>query len=568
MTMKRKKTIGAIISAVVVIIIVVSVVYQRWKPETQQTVTKETTVEYGNLTVGVTESGSASLGTVDQTFDIDINTSSGTSESTATSTSTTTEDSRGMDMTQEKKTDSAATESSTSVCNSSSTVALEVEKVYVAEGQVVEKGDSLVKLTSESVKEVRTALKTNLASANLTLKSAKITRKETSVNAKYEYKENITKGETAKATYNATISSLQNAVEEAQDAVNEAKERMEAIPKEIATLNKKKKQVQASATQTTSKAGNVVPSDNGSEEKGTSVAVGENNTNTTGTTTNSDTSTASGINSQIESLQNELSNVKKNYSNLVSKVSQAKSELVSGKITAKKTYDEAMLNYKNAKEIYDIAMDGIDDEVDDAKEQVKEVKKTLTDYEKMVKNGVITSDYAGTILSLGYAEGDTLNTSTAIASFADADAVTVSVSVSQEDVSTIAIGDVVNIVFSAYEEETYSGVVSAIDTAETSENSSTIDYDVTVKVTGDVSKIYQGMTSNVTFITKELKNVVYVSNKAIQTEGTKSYVKEKEGNTIVKKEVVTGFSNGSSVEIQSGLEEGDVVLIESQVSSS
>lgn len=568
MTMKRKKTIGAIISAVVVIIIVVSVVYQRWKPETQQTVIKETTVEYGNLTVGVTESGSASLGTVDQTFDIDINTSSGTSESTATSTSTTTEDSRGMDMTQEKKTDSAATESSTSVSNSFSTVALEVEKVYVAEGQVVEKGDSLVKLTSESVKEVRTALKTNLASANLTLKSAKITRKETSVNAKYEYKENITKGETAKATYNATISSLQNAVEEAQDAVNEAKERMEAIPKEIATLNKKKKQVQASATQTTSKVGNVVPSDNGSEEKGTSVAVGENNTNTTGTTTTSDTSTASGINSQIESLQNELSNVKKNYSNLISKVSQAKSELVSGKITAKKTYDEAMLNYKNAKEIYDIAMDGIDDEVDDAKEQVKEAKKTLTAYEKMVKNGVITSDYAGTILSLGYAEGDTLNTSTAIASFADADAVTVSVSVSQEDVSTIAIGDVVNIVFSAYEEETYSGVVSAIDTAETSDNSSTIDYDVTVKVTGDVSKIYQGMTSNVTFITKELKNVVYVSNKAIQTEGTKSYVKEKEGNTIVKKEVVTGFSNGSSVEIQSGLEEGDVVLIESQVSSS
>lgn len=567
MTMKRKKMIGAIISAVVVIIIVVSVVYQRWKPETQQTVTKETTVEYGNLTVGVTESGSASLGTVDQTFDIDINTSSGTSENTATSTSTTTEDSRGMDMAEGNKMDSAATESTTSDNNTSS-VALEVEKVYVAEGQVVEKGDSLVKLTSESIKEVRAALKTNLASANLTLKSAKITRKETSVNAKYEYKENITKGETAKATYNATISSLQSAVEEAQDAVNEAKERMEAIPKEIATLNKKKKQVQASATQTTSKAGNVVPSDNGSEEKGTSVAVGENNTNTTGTTTNSDTSTVSGINSQIESLQNELSNVKKNYSNLVSKVSQAKSELVSGKITAKKTYDEAVLNYKNAKEIYDIAMDGIDDEVDDAKEQVKEAKKTLTSYEKMVKNGVITSNYAGTILSLGYAAGDTLNTSTAIASFADADAVTVTVSVSQEDVSTIAIGDVVNIVFSAYEEETYSGVVSAIDTAETSDNSSTIDYDVTVKVTGDVSKIYQGMTSYVTFITKELKNVVYVSNKAIQTEGTKSYVKKKEGNTIVKKEVVTRFSNGSSVEIQSGLEEGDVVLIESQVSSS
>ena len=66
--------------------------------------------------------------------------------------------------------------------------------------------------------------------------------------------------------------------------------------------------------------------------------------------------------------------------------------------------------------------------------------------------------------------------------------------------------------------------------------------------------------------TKKLQNVTYVSNKAIQTEGTKSYVKKVEGDVISKVEITTGFSNGSSVEITEGLEKGDTVLIESQVS--
>ena len=74
------------------------------------------------------------------------------------------------------------------------------------------------------------------------------------------------------------------------------------------------------------------------------------------------------------------------------------------------------------------------------------------------------------------------------------------------------------------------------------------------------------MTGDITFITKETEEVMYVSNRAIIREGTKSYVKVKEADGSVKKtQVVTGFSDGVNVEIVEGLEVGDVVLIESKV---
>lgn len=179
-------------------------------------------------------------------------------------------------------------------------------------------------------------------------------------------------------------------------------------------------------------------------------------------------------------------------------------------------------------------------------------------------DGIITTEYAGTILSVGYEKGETLNNDTAITTYADAKAVEVTVSVLQEDISNVEIGETVNIAFTAYEDELYHGIVTGITTSE-SKSSSTVSYDVTINVTGDVSKIYEGMTANVTFVTKELKDVIYVSNKAIQTEGTKSYVKRVRDGKTEKVEVKTGFSNGTCVEIKEGLSKGETVLMESQV---
>ena len=74
------------------------------------------------------------------------------------------------------------------------------------------------------------------------------------------------------------------------------------------------------------------------------------------------------------------------------------------------------------------------------------------------------------------------------------------------------------------------------------------------------------MTGNVVFAGKTVEDTLYISNRAVSQEGTRSYVKilEDDGN-IREEDIKTGFSNGSIVEVQSGLEEGQKVIIESKV---
>lgn len=73
------------------------------------------------------------------------------------------------------------------------------------------------------------------------------------------------------------------------------------------------------------------------------------------------------------------------------------------------------------------------------------------------------------------------------------------------------------------------------------------------------------MTGDLTFITRETEKVLYVSNRAIFRDGSRSYVKIRENGTVTEKDVSTGFSDGENVEIKEGLSEGDIVLIESKV---
>ena len=70
MQKKTKKILCA--TGLVLVITVTSIgVYAAKHTTSAEVVTKETTVSTGNLTVGVTESGTVTLGTTEQSFSLD-----------------------------------------------------------------------------------------------------------------------------------------------------------------------------------------------------------------------------------------------------------------------------------------------------------------------------------------------------------------------------------------------------------------------------------------------------------------------------------------------------------------
>ena len=473
---KKKVTVVLSLGAAALLLIGGISVYAHQTSDSgeSETVYKETTAEYGTLTVGITESGSVTIGSISQDMAEDISTSSNSGSSQTSGTQTT----------------------GTSTNNSS--VALEVEEVYVSVGQQVKAGDALLKLTDESIEKYRKKLQEAVTEASADYNSAALSSAKEKVSASYSYNLSVAEGSVAQEEYEATISELQDAVDEAQEAVDESQALLTYYQEMI---------------------------DSGMD------------------------------------LSESLADEQENYDKLYNKLKAAKSAYTTKSVEAEKKYKEAMLSYENADSQYSADVTGVDVSVD----TLTDAKEALSEFEAFVGDGTIYSDYDGTIMSVGYEAGDDLSASTSIVTFADTDAVTMTVSVSEEDISEIAIGDEVMIELNAYEDQTFSGEVESIDTS-VSSGSSTVSYNVTVKINGDVDGIYTDMTGNVTFIEKQVADVVYVSNKAIINEGTVSYVKVKDSDgTIEKKEVTTGFSDGVNVEITEGLSEGETVLIESQV---
>ena len=163
-------------------------------------------------------------------------------------------------------------------------------------------------------------------------------------------------------------------------------------------------------------------------------------------------------------------------------------------------------------------------------------------------------------------EGDMLSGGSSLVALNDSKSVSMDVSLGEEDYKAVDRDGAVNIVFTAYPDEIFSGRITEVSDAAYDSSSGTVYYTVTVTVQGELSGLYEGMTGDVTFVTKELREVCYVSNRAVFREGTKSYVKVRDDSgNIVKQEVTTGFSDGVHVEVVAGLSEGDIVLIESKV---
>lgn len=481
---------------------------------------KETTVLRGNLITGVAESGSVAIGSVTQICDLSgQNSSSESSSAGGTSGGSSSGGASsagsafgggsmggGMNsfvlMGDAGRSSSSGSSSDTAESATTVDASLIVEEVYVAIGQRVEEGEPILKLSDESIEEYRAALEASVTSAELAVTQAKITRDENALTYNYDYQTNLAKGEVAQAEYDNTIAGLQNQVTELEASIADSLE----------TIN----------------------------ELTTDLANGED-------------------------VEDDLEAEQENYAELCTKLLTAQNNLITGTITAKQTYDLAMLNYENADSLYEIDVDDLDSELEDAEETLASLKEELEAFEAFIGDGIIYSEYSGVITEVGFAKEDELTDAATVASFQNAEDVTISVSVNQEDIASIAVGDRVVIDLTAYEDTDFEGVVESISTSASS-GSSTVNYTVTVLFTGDVTRVYADMTGTATFVEEEAADVLYVSKKAIQQENGVSYVKVLESDgTIRRQEVETGFTDGYQTEISSGLEEGETVIIESQV---
>ena len=521
-----------------------------WKnSQTSEVTYRETTVEYGDLTVGITEDSTVNIGTVSQTFDLDI--SALVSSDSSSSSSTSQNDSMGgmgMQM--------FSFGGDTYTAQSQEMV---IDSVHITVGQEIQAGDVLYTLTEDSVEEIRTQLEEDVEDTLADYQALTVEQQQSYLTAKQGYDTYVTNGSLAELTYNKELQELQDKVDEAADTleekqnqVNENLEKLVELQEELTSAKKDLKDAEA--------------------------AVSENHDNRYNdpyyytvylNTRDMAQTIVDEIEADIESLTDENETLLTEIGEATRSWNEACRNLESEKLTAQQTLETDQYYASVSSEWYSIQTTSLDNEKQSAYASYESAVKKLDEFNSYIVGNDVVAEYSGVVTEVPLEEGDGVTRNTSLVTLYDASDVTMEITVSEDDYKTIDQDGEVNITYTAYPDVVYNGVISEVSDATYDSSSGEVYYTITVTVQGDVSGLYEGMTGDVTCVTKETKEVTYVSNRAIFRDGTRSYVKvrDEDGN-IVEKDVITGFSDGVNVEITEGLSQGDTVLIESKVSES
>ena len=527
-----------------------------WKNgQTGEVTYRETTVEYGNLTVGITEDSTVNIGTVSQTFDLDI--SALVSSDSSSSSSTSQNDSMGgMGMQMFSFGGDTYTSQSQEMV---------IDSVHITVGQEIQAGDVLYTLTEDSVEEIRTQLEEDVEDTLADYQALTVEQQQSYLTAKQGYDTYVTNGSLAELTYNKELQDLQDKVDEAADTleekqnqVNENLEKLVELQEELTSAKKDLKDAEA--------------------------AVSDNHDNRYNdpyyytvylSTRDMAQTIVDEIEEDIESLTDENETLLTEIGEATRSWNEACRNLESEKLTAQQTLETDQYYASVSSEWYSIQTTSLDNEKQSAYASYESAVKKLDEFNSYIVGNDVIAEYSGVVTEVPLEEGDGVTRNTSLVTLYDASDVTMEITVSEDDYKAINQDGEVNITYTAYTDVVYNGVISEVSDAAYDSSSGEVYYTITVTVQGDVSGLYEGMTGDVTCVTKETKEVIYVSSRAIFRDGTRSYVKVRDENgNIVEKvfipddDVTTGFSDGVNVEITEGLSQGDTVLIESKVSES
>ena len=538
---EKKRTVQRIILLLLFIMIGAAIITVMSFPKEDKTLYREFQVIKGNLARGVTESGSVDVGTAIQAFDLDI------SEFTGSGNYTFGMGGQGGDM-------MTGMMPEASDSGSASDRQLEIEQVYVEAGQEIESGTPILKLTRESVEGIRTELSQDVTEAELVYQQALTSQKQTEADAQGEYKLNALYAGYSQAEYDETVSTLTQAVEKAQEDLTETEEELSDAQQELtekeALLAEEKKVLE-----------NALFTAKGTDKENALYwwVIAQQ-------TAGEAQKMADTLEDEIRQLEKDIEDYREKKTENETALALAQKELESGEITARGELDKRKYNAENAQEIYDVAVEQSAFETETAREDYEEAVGKLEEFDSVIVEQVISADHSGVVTEVYVAAGNYLNGNMDLISLNNYDEVTITLSVEEDDLEAAALGNTANVTMAAFEDEVFTATVTEIGDAEIDSNTNKTMYAVTVTVQNTGNVLYQDMTAEVTFVTDEVSEVLYIPVRAVTQENGANYAKvREEDGTIVRKKVTTGFTDGINIEIKEGLCEGETVLTESKV---
>ena len=278
-----------------------------------------------------------------------------------------------------------------------------------------------------------------------------------------------------------------------------------------------------------------------------------------------------------------------------------KAALVSyqAQLKAKKTaYDVALSSYNRLSKLYTQKATSLDSlntaksTLDNAKAEMEAIEANIKQAEIEVNTAEtnvgytkITAPMDGTVISVPVSEGQTVNanqTTPTIVTIADLSKMKIKPEISEGDITKVKAGQEVSFTILSDSQTVYHSVIDSVDPANTTTSDSSSTSSLSSSSSSTTSAIYYyanvlidnpdrtlriGMTTENNIKIANAKDVLLISNMAIQKRDGKSFVNVlNDKNQPEQREVETGVQNDFQTEIKSGLNEGEKVIV-SQVAN-
>lgn len=173
----------------------------------------------------------------------------------------------------------------------------------------------------------------------------------------------------------------------------------------------------------------------------------------------------------------------------------------------------------------------------------------------------LTAPFTSTVTEIDVHEGELVGSFTPLAAVADLSALEIDADIDEIDVANVQVGQSVDIRLDAFPGETFSGQLTRLFPAASTQRGSTV-YGAVVDFDAKDFKVRPGMGASLKIQTIEKKSVLLVPNRALKTVGTRKAVHviaPGEPRDVI---VETGATDGNETEIVNGLNEGDQVQLQ------
>jgi HlyD family secretion protein len=250
-------------------------------------------------------------------------------------------------------------------------------------------------------------------------------------------------------------------------------------------------------------------------------------------------------------------------------------EMLQEGIIAQNVHDDAEKNYElavNRQQQAIVNLGVAKAAIAKAEAQVEQSQAALNQTEEDLRNATIVSPINGVVLSRDREVGDAVSSilvmgsgATLVMTLGDLREVYVKGKVDESDIGKVYLGQPSRIKVESYKNQDFAGKVTKISPMGMERDNVTT-FEVRVSISNETRKLLASMTANAEILLEERKGVLAVPESAIIYKKDKSTdieildASNKDGKKRVP--VTTGISNGSKMQILSGLSEGQQVVLQ------